>query len=55
MSESEQNTVDKGPFLGFDPIVIPVVIGKVEQRVESCIVIARAPSAEELHSTSFLA
>lgn len=32
----QQDTVDEGPFLRFDPIIISVVVSVIQDRVESC-------------------
>jgi hypothetical protein len=37
VTESEQDGVDKGPFLRLDPVIVAVVVGVVKQGVESCI------------------
>lgn len=36
MTETEEDAVDECPFFRFDPLVVTVIIGKVEQGVESC-------------------
>lgn len=32
----QQDAVDEGPFLRFDPIIISVVVSVIQDRVESC-------------------
>ena len=34
VSESEEDAVDESPLFGFDPLVVSMVVGKVEQRVQ---------------------
>lgn len=34
MSSTEQDTIDEGPFFGFDPFIVLVVVGVVEKRIE---------------------
>lgn len=36
MTCTEKDAVDEGPFFGFDPFIVFVIIGVVEERVEGC-------------------